>query len=165
MVFVREYNEHDALHVEECIVALQAFEQTLDPNRVDGQSIAVRYREHLLGECRRSQGRLFVAESEERVVGFVCVLTHEGEAELLEATPGYAYITDLIVLAPYRGRGIGRALMRRAEDYTYAMGATVIKVDVLAANRNARASYERLGYQEHEIRLQKRLGYTKGSAA
>ena len=43
----------------------------------------------------------------------------------LDDPPGhYALITDLVVLDSYRGRGIGRQLLERAEAYAKQAGAT-----------------------------------------
>ena len=77
--------------------------------------------------------------------------------ELIEENSEYAYLTDLVVLPAYRGRGVGRALMQHAEAYAIEQGATVLKVDVLAANTVARELYTSMDYQEHEIRLLKQL--------
>ena len=157
MVLIRDYDPQDAAQLEYCIVELQSFEKTIEPNRADGQKIAPAYRERLLTQCNQSQGRIFVAQVDGMVIAFICVLSRLDEEELIEENPEYAYITDVIVLPTYRGRGIGRALLQHAEAYALQQGAAVLKVDVLAANTVARELYMRMGYHEHEIRLRKRL--------
>ena len=157
MALIRDYDPQDAAQLEHCIVELQSFEKALEPNRADGQKIAPAYRERLLTQCNQSQGKIFVAQADGIVIAFICVLSRVDEEELIEENPEFAYITDVVVLPAYRGRGIGRALLQYAEAYAIQQGAAVLKVDVLAANTAARELYTWMDYQEHEIRLQKQL--------
>ena len=157
MYLIRDYSPQDAAQLEHCIVELQSFEKAMEPNRADGCKIEPAYRELLLAQCDQSQGKILVAVADETVVAFICVLVRVETAELIEETSDHAYITDLVVLPTHRGRGIGKALLRHAEEYARHQGAGVLKVDVLAANMVARELYTQLGYQAQEIRLQKRL--------
>jgi ribosomal protein S18 acetylase RimI-like enzyme len=158
MIHIREYHLGDAPQVERCIVELQAFERAIEPNRADPETIAASYLAHILQKCLDQDGALFVAEAESTIVGFVCVFTHVDSGALIEAEREHAYVSDLLVLPAYRRQAIGRALLGQAEDYAARRGATVLKLDVLAANNGARAVYRAAGFQELEIRLQKRIG-------
>jgi ribosomal protein S18 acetylase RimI-like enzyme len=157
MIHIREYDPDDAAQVEHCIAELQTFERGIEPNRADPTSIVAPYLAHLLDLCNEQDGAIFVAESEGAIVGFVCVFGRVDSGSLIESDRAYAYISDLIVLPGQRGQGIGRALLRCAEEHVAQHGAAVLKVDVLAANAGARAVYQAAGFQESEIRLQKRL--------
>lgn len=157
MVDIREYHLEDAPQVERCIVELQAFERKIEPNRADPETIAAPYLAHILQQCLDLDGAIFVAEAEGAVVGFVCIFAKTDSGSLIEAEPEHAYISDLVVLPAHRGRGVGRALLRQAEEFAVQHGARVLKLDVLAANSGARALYCTAGFQEHEIRLQKQL--------
>lgn len=59
--------------------------------------------------------------------------------------------------AARRGRGIGRALLRRAEDYARAEGAPVIGIGVLVRNRGALDLYRELGFCDYLLQLRKEL--------
>ena len=48
MILIRDYSPQDAAQLERCIIELQSFEKTIEPNRADGQKIAPAYRELLL---------------------------------------------------------------------------------------------------------------------
>jgi ribosomal protein S18 acetylase RimI-like enzyme len=157
MIQIRDYDPGDAPQVERCIVELQTFERTIEPNRADPHAIAKPYLAHLLDQCHEQGGTIFVAVAEGTIIGFVCVLARVDSGSIIEADRDYAYISDLVVLPAHRGQGIGRVLLRRAEEFAVRSGAAVLKVDVLAANDGARAVYSAVGFQEHEIRLQKRL--------
>ena len=157
MTHIRNYRRDDALELEHCIVELQSYEAEIEPNRVEGHRVASAYRRLLLAECRRTTGKILVAETDDEVVGFVCVLAAVDSKDVLEKETKHAYITDLVVLPGHRNEGVGRALLQAAEDYVAGQGGTVLKVDVLAANDVALDLYTSMGYVESEIRLAKRL--------
>jgi GNAT superfamily N-acetyltransferase len=157
MIQIRDYDPGDAPQVEHCFIELQTFERAVEPNRADPASLAKPYLAHLLQQCQEQDGAIFVAEAEGTIVGFVCIFARVDSGSMIEIQREFAYISDLVVLLAQRGQGIGRALLRRAEEYAARRGVAVLKVDVLAANIGARAVYQVAGFQEHEIRLQKRL--------
>jgi ribosomal protein S18 acetylase RimI-like enzyme len=57
-------------------------------------------------------------------------------------------IHDLAVLPPYRGRGIGRALLRAAEEHARLQGCCRLTLEVLESNAGARALYRRFGFDD-----------------
>jgi len=61
------------------------------------------------------------------VVGFVCVWARVPPTEPDEPQTEYAYISDLVVLAPFRQRGLGRTLLKQAEHYAREQKATVLR--------------------------------------
>lgn len=98
-----------------------------------------------------------VAEVEERVVGFVCFHRTSG---FLARDVAIGFISYLYVDQSYRGRGIGRRLMERAEQELADRGVDVVELEVLADNRPALAFYESVGYAPHRRRLCKELSTT-----
>ena len=66
-----------------------------------------------------------------------------GTARLRRAAPGELKIERVAVLRPLRGRGIGRALMRRVIADAHAAGAAVIAIH---AQCHARDFYAALGF-------------------
>ena len=86
-------------------------------------------------------GHVFVAEHDGAVVGFMAVLPREPFTEL-DSPPGtYALVSDLVVLSPYRWRGIGTNLLRRAEAFAREADARALRIGVLGANGEARRLY------------------------
>ena len=154
---IRPYRDIDSLAVERCLAALQEFEAAFEPNRADPLQYAPGYREHLLTQCRENAGRLFVAELRGEIVGLVCVLARVDSGDLIEKSREHAYLTDLVVLPAHRGTGIGRDLLRTAEDYASGRGGSELRVDVLAANHRALNFYRDMGYQVSEVRIVKKL--------
>lgn len=157
MSSIREYGDADAAGVRECLVELQEYERRMDDLLAEGQEIAARYVEYILARCAETGGRVFVAEEGGRVVGFVSVWAKVKSRAIEEREYEYAYVSDLVVLDGHRGRGLGRALLDRAEQHARAEGATLLRIAVLARNAGARALYEGFGFEPRLLELTKSL--------
>jgi ribosomal protein S18 acetylase RimI-like enzyme len=156
---VRQYvPEYDHASLRACVVELQEYERSLEPQLPDGDSMADAYLADLQARCIRAKGVILVADIDrENVVGFVAVLTAVQQEELDEPPGSYAYVSDLVVRAAYRRRGIGEALMRQALAYAQDAGAKTIRIQVLSKNADAKRLYERLGFSEYRVELITRL--------
>lgn len=158
MIEIREYvAARDREGLCACIVELQDYERALDPRMPAGVSIVDAYPEEMERECAKQRGAIFVAADAERIVGFACVLARVLEEYPSEGLREYALVTDLVVRASHRGRGIARRLIERAQAFARASGAHWLRMSVLAENSAARALYADLGFSEHEIVLEKQL--------
>jgi RimJ/RimL family protein N-acetyltransferase len=88
----------------------------------------------------------FVALLDERVVGWCDILPVFGDARRHLGVLG-------IGLAPAaRHRGLGAMLMRATIDKAWRQGLTRIELTVRTDNHNARALYERMGFEHEGIR-------------
>jgi len=143
--------------VRACFVALQDFEHALDPAAPCGDAIADAYLDRMFSRCTTWAGRVFVAEVDGAVAGFVCVWGRVPPQEPDEPQTDYAYVSDLVVLARWRRRGLGRALLQRAESYARALGMGAIGIGVMAENREALALYDADGYRPVHVELRKTL--------
>ncbi len=87
--------------------------------------------------------RVFLAECEGRRVGIaVCFLGFSTFA----AKP-LLNIHDLAVDPDFRGRGIGKLLLRAAEEKARALGCCKLTLEVLHGNSTARQAYASFGFQ------------------
>jgi ribosomal protein S18 acetylase RimI-like enzyme len=153
---IRDYEPaRHRTQLRSCIVELQEFERGLEPTLPKGEAMADRYLAHVLQRCSEASGRIFVAEVEGAVVGFVGVLARIVPEP--DESQAYAYVSDLIVVPAYRRRGIGRALLERAERFARGEGAKALRVGVLAKNEPAGRLYRRLGFTDYTIQLNKPL--------
>ena len=84
----------------------------------------------------------FVALNADTVVGWCDVLPNRTRVV-------YSHCGTLGVglLPEFRGKGIGRQLMRRAIDAAFAFGLTRIELTVREGNANAIALYKSLGFE------------------
>jgi ribosomal protein S18 acetylase RimI-like enzyme len=154
---IREYREDDAPAVRDCVVELQDFERRIDERLRPGESMATAYLGQMLGRCRDCAGTILVAESAGAIAGFALVLT-QVPFESLDDPPGsYAIVADLVVREGFRRRGIGAALLREAERYAQAAGASELRIGVLSANEAAVRLYRSLGFAPYSQILSKRL--------
>lgn len=156
---IREYlPARDADELRVCFVELHETERRFEPGMPAGEAIAAHYLERMFERGCKWDGRVFVAEHEDRVVGFVSVWARVMPEEPDEDPSPYAFVSDLVVLPEHRRRGLGRSLVERAEHFARESGARRIRLNVLADNSDARALYRHLGYGEREIELEKTLG-------
>lgn len=92
------------------------------------------------GRPRRLADHLAVALQGKRVLGFIWFR--------LEGTFDHSGYVRWIAISPHaRTRGVGRRLMRHAEERIFRKGPNVFLL-VSAFNRRAQAFYRRLGYRE-----------------
>jgi ribosomal protein S18 acetylase RimI-like enzyme len=160
-ITIRQADERDRSGLEACFDELQSFEQSIESNRADPSLIRDAYIRGLFEDCAKSSGAIFVAEISNRLVGFVCVLSRLKSEDIIERDREHAYVTDLVVLEPYRKAGIASELMRVAEAHAFSSGARRLRVGVLAANSGAYDLYRKLGYRDREVVLEKTLGPTR----
>lgn len=155
---IRLFQPDDAAQIARCIEELQDYERELECDRVPGRAIASRYLAELLTTCAEKKGAIFVAVADAEVIaGFACIWLEHEAGTYLSTLVDYAYISDIVVRAPYRGRGIGQALLARAEAYARQVQAHTLRLNVLALNATAQRSYHRAGFRDYELSLLKRL--------
>ncbi|WP_045391345.1 GNAT family N-acetyltransferase [Falsirhodobacter sp. alg1] len=98
---------------------------------------------------------VFVAEEEGEITGF---------STYAQFRPGHGYrltMEHTIATNPrFKGRGIGRALMKAVEDHARAMGAHSMLAAITAQNSDGVSFHEALGYQH--VALVPRAGYKWG---
>ena len=60
-------------------------------------------------------------------------------------------IHDIIVSQAYRGQGLSRLLLQKAEAIAVALGCCKVTLEVLEGNRIAQAAYRREGFAGYEL--------------
>ena len=155
---IREFQPaSDRERVRTCFVELQEFERGLDPRLPPGERIADEYLELMFRRCREFDGVVLVAELDAAVVGFVAVLTRYRSPEPDRDPTEHGFVSDLVVLASHRGRGVGRRLLRAAEARARKAGARALRLSVRAGNDGALALYSAEGFTTWKTLLEKRL--------
>jgi GNAT superfamily N-acetyltransferase len=97
---------------------------------------------------------VFVAEDEDDTpLGFIhlhAATEHYNQEE-------HGHVEDLIVASAGEGRGVGRALLEKAEEWARSRGYRWLTLNVFAENLRAREVYRRLGYGEDMVKYVKEL--------
>jgi ribosomal protein S18 acetylase RimI-like enzyme len=158
MVRIREFEPpRDRPALRTCLIELQDFEHQLDPRKPPGEQVADAYLDLMLRRCRDFDGVVLVAEIAGDVIGFVTIWKRFRSSEPDDDPRQHGYVSDLLVRASHRGRGIGRSLLRAAEARAGEAGARSVRISVMAGNTAARSLYAAEGFVESEICLEKRL--------
>ena len=95
-----------------------------------------------ISEIYKKGGQIFISEKEGKAVASICVLM---DARLAEGI--YAEIVSLIVSEKERGKGIGKELVKKAEDWA-SRRVTKIRVRANEIRQSAHAFYKYQGYEE-----------------
>jgi ribosomal protein S18 acetylase RimI-like enzyme len=158
MTTIREFDySRDSAALRDCFIELQNSERQLNPGKPEGSTMVEAYLSWMFAHCREWNGRVFVAEVAGQVIGFVCIWGRVPPNEPDEDPAEYALVSDLVVSAAHRRRGIGSQLLSAAERFARAQGAPSLRIGLSAGNTAARSLYELVGFQEHRIELAKRL--------
>jgi ribosomal protein S18 acetylase RimI-like enzyme len=100
---------------------------------------------------------LFVAESDNELVGFAHVIVKDAPAFPILVPRRYAILDSIVVKQGFQNRGIGRMLMDKMHEWAIARGATSIELNVYEFNETAISFYEGLGYQTISRKMSKGL--------
>lgn len=63
-------------------------------------------------------------------------------------------IHDVMVALPYRGRGLSKLLLQKAEEIALGLGCCKLTLEVLEGNQIARSAYEAFGFSGYELNPQ-----------
>jgi ribosomal protein S18 acetylase RimI-like enzyme len=147
----------DRPDLRRAFVELQDFERRLTDTRRPGEQIAEAYLDWMQDRAVTS-GAILVAEADGIFAGFVCGWI-EQESNIAETPDSnrFGYISDICILPPYRRHGIASRLLDAMSNRFRTLGITRCRLNVLAANATARASYEHAGFAPYELTYEKRL--------
>lgn len=95
----------------------------------------------------------YSAELDGRPVGFACLRL----IPQLQGDEPYAELTDIYVDAPFRRRGVARALIAQVEAAARAVGAGEMVIITGFDNQVAQATYRASGYEDWALAMRKRF--------
>lgn len=161
-ITVREYTSEDRSVLEICIESLQKHIVEIDPlkRQIVSAGYGKIYTEGLLKAISEKDGKIYFAEVDGKVVGVIAgtlakQFPHGGTLEAIPSSP--AWIRELYVDPAVRGKGVGRSLIQKLEEYFKSKGCDVVLVGVFAPNGEAQSFYESQGYIDREITMLKKL--------
>lgn len=92
----------------------------------------------------RARATAFVAEDAGAIIGYAGLCDR---SPLHEAAPRFD-IHHLYVVEHYRGRGVGRALIKAATSHANTRGASRLTIGTDPTNHSAQAAYRAMGLEE-----------------
>lgn len=142
---IREANWADGGHVEGFLAVLDSYASDVMGG---GVPLDAEVRSRLVPALREQSSALIL-------------LALDGSAVVGAATCFFGFSTfsarlllnvhDLAVLPDFRGRGIGRALLRAAEARALGRGCSKLTLEVREDNARARGLYRALGFRDFEL--------------
>ena len=104
---------------------------------------------------KRETDRIFVAEDESHTfLGYLWI----GEGSNMMTGLKHGYVYDVFVKEEFRGRGIGKMLLEKAESYCRKRGYSRILLMVSVSNQAAISLYDNIGFKAEQTYMAKVLG-------
>jgi aminoglycoside 6'-N-acetyltransferase len=139
---------------------------SIDPERWQAPSLedVVVHRRHW-GAVRPRDDALVAVDDAGNVIGMIELWLRRPSAVPGSAMIQHVHVSLGIAVDPaWRGRGVGTALLRAAEDWARERGATRMALGLDAFNTGARRLYERVGYELWGVEMDKVIEPVAGSA-
>jgi ribosomal protein S18 acetylase RimI-like enzyme len=154
---IHDYKDQDEAQLIRLIRELQSHETAYYDRMIPPDEIAGWYIDGIKTDCRDCAGRIRLAWLADIPVGYCVILTRVPNEEVDEQAFDYAYVSEIVIAKSARGQGIGTALLHDAETLARAANAKWLRINVLAKNTLARDVYDRFGFEEHLITMEKQL--------
>ena len=158
IITIRDYASADAPALLDLVRQLQVHEGQVYDRMKPPEEIGPWYIEDLEKGCAKSAGRILVAVSNSVVIAYATILTRVVDESIDEIPYTFAYVGDLAVTHTRRGEGVGKRLLAECERIARAAGARWLRINALALNTQARATYNSYGFEEQFIGYEKKLG-------
>ncbi len=145
-----EYEDKYLEDVRDLLVELEEYIISIDKDNLD--QLHPEYREKMalldLKEVNENNGKCYLAIENNQVIGLIMGIIPEfDEYDYLDyKCPKRGEITELIVTAKVRSKGVGKLLIDTMEKYFKDMGCEYVIVDVFAYNEVGKNFYNRNGY-------------------
>jgi len=161
-LFIRPAIPADRPDLRQAIIELQDYERLRHTTRLPGEQIADAYLDWMQRKSD-SEGAVLVAERDGSIIGFVAGWIEQtdniGETA---ASNRFGYISDVYVMSAFRGQRIAAQLLAGIEQHLRRAGIVRLRINSLAVNTSAQASYERAGFVPYEIVFEKRIDTGSG---
>ncbi|MED4126556.1 GNAT family N-acetyltransferase [Shouchella miscanthi] len=109
----------------------------------------------LLESLQRDDLSLFIAENDHHFLGYLEMRLQND----FFTNERQGYITAIATTPEAEGKGVGKRLMQKAEEWAQEQGVHTIVLDVFKANEHAVAFYEKFGYQQEIVKMTKPLDH------
>jgi ribosomal protein S18 acetylase RimI-like enzyme len=156
-LIIRPVTPADRPDLRQAIIELQDYECLRHATRLPGEQIDDAYLDWMQRQAE-ANGVVLVAERDSGFIGFVAGWIEQTEniGETADSNR-FGYISDIYVMPAFRGNQIAAQLLDGIEQYFRRTGVTVtrLRINALAVNTSAQASYERAGFVPYEVLYEK----------
>lgn len=152
---IRPYVKSDEEYVKKLIMELKHFESRFDNDYMTDEKSVEKLFLNITNEKNKG-GEIFIAEHEGMVIGFVSLSISSKNDELILKKVNAVYISDILISEGYRNKGVGTALIKKAEDFARKNNIRFLKLVVFSENK-AKKLYDKLGFVDYETTMLKEL--------
>lgn len=156
-----EYEDKYLEDIKDLLVELEEYIISIDEDNLD--RLHPEYRDKMavldLEEVKKNNGKCYLAVENEKAIGLIMgyVRTYDEYDYLDYKCPKSGEISELIISKEARGKGIGKQLMKKMENYFKSIDCEYVFLDVFAYNKNAVEFYKKEGYHSRMLIDVKRL--------
>lgn len=156
-----EYEDKYLEDIKDLLVELEKYIISIDEDNLD--RLHQEYRDKMavldLEEVKNNNGKCYLAVENEKAIGLIMgyVRTYDEYDYLDYKCPKSGEISELIISKEARGKGIGKQLMKKMENYFKSIDCEYVFLDVFAYNKNAVEFYKKEGYHSRMLIDVKRL--------
>lgn len=154
---VREANHKDYEGLCNIFTEVDVFHREALPHIFREPDGPTRTKEFISNIIADENSALFVAESNNQIIGVVHIVIRESRDIPILVPRKYAVIDNLAVKKEYRRSGIGKSLVEKAQQWAMDKEITQIELNVWEFNKGAIAFYETLGYKTASRKMWKSL--------
>lgn len=146
-ILIREAARRDVAAITALWKEMMDFHGAQDPRFRFSPDATREFERHLVATLKSRGARVFVAEGEGEVIGYILGEIHVRKP--IYPVGKYGFISDICVTARWRRRGIGRALVERLIAWFLRNDVTAIELFVAEANPVSMAFWEAMGFSDY----------------
>lgn len=149
---IRHPTEADHPALMRLIRALNAYEDPISHDRDVGEGAAAASLAALLRRIADG-GVAFVAEADSELFGYLFCVIEDAPPFVRPAHRRVAVISDAFVAEAWRGLGVFRAMLAKADAHARAAGCRRMLIGVLSGNDRTERIYRAAGFRPYALEL------------
>jgi GNAT superfamily N-acetyltransferase len=155
---IREAINGDYESADEVYVESNELHYHMKPNRIKSPRLS-RPKEEFINRINGSAGNatILVAVEGDKVIGFADLVAKVDPENYYVNQKVYVKVDDLAVRKSHQGQGVGKAIMKAAENWAKARGINTIELSARWANKKALEFYDKVGYDIVSVNLRKEI--------
>ena len=159
MMDIRPYQASDVPSILALLAQLQAVELAYQPARKSAPEVGANdIWEETTKFLADGKADVLVASAEGKVIGVgIGYETVLGDQSLALAVRRVGYVSDLVVDAAWRGKGIGRAVLQDLMECFRKRGLKTARIGAIIENQGAIRLYQEMGFAQVSVAMERPL--------
>lgn len=164
-MIIRDYAQSDYQEFVELMNGFNDYIVSVDTKKIvrsfSSRNEAEAYTSQTIQDAKEKNGFIYVAEENNRLVGFVMGIIDKNDKDMLyklSHIPFYdGWVGEFYIIPEFRGTGLGKQLMDKACEYFESKKCKYCRLLVMKDNANAIKVYEKMGFETRDLELVKEL--------